>query len=197
MATEHPKVTAYIPKEIVKALDEWKGKNEIESRSAAIVAILADYLGVQHPVQPQGTAPGGTMLSTVLAELRQLQERVAALEQTAVNTAPQEAPSTALASPPELSSSVLKSAPSTVLVSNALNNTASTVASVNPPLTQSALAKRLSCSDKAVEKHRRQGNKENFAAWSRDRDPDGISWTWEGAGGRGQPLRFVQLGSGS
>jgi len=59
------------------------------------------------------------------------------------------------------------------------------------PLTQSALAKRLGCSDKAIEKHRKQGSKENFAAWSRDRDPDGIAWTWEGLGGRGQPLRFV------
>jgi len=59
------------------------------------------------------------------------------------------------------------------------------------PLTQSALAKRLGCSDKAIEKHRKQGSKENFAAWSRDRDPDGIPWTWEGIGGRGQPLRFV------
>lgn len=61
------------------------------------------------------------------------------------------------------------------------------------PLTQSALARRLGCSDKAIEKHRRQGSKENFAVWSRARDPDNIAWTWEGAGGRGQPLRFVPL----
>jgi hypothetical protein len=58
------------------------------------------------------------------------------------------------------------------------------------PLTQSALAKRLGCSDKAVEKQRKHG-KESFATWSGDRDPDGIAWTWEGQGGRGQPLRFV------
>jgi hypothetical protein len=59
------------------------------------------------------------------------------------------------------------------------------------PLTQSALAKRLGCSDKAIEKHRKQGSKEQFATWSGERDPDGIAWTWEGLGGRGQPLRFV------
>ena len=59
------------------------------------------------------------------------------------------------------------------------------------PLTQSALAKRLGCSDKAIEKHRKQGSQENFAAWSRDRDPDGIAWTWQGRGGRGQPLQFM------
>jgi hypothetical protein len=63
------------------------------------------------------------------------------------------------------------------------------------PLTQSALAKRLGCSDKAVEKQRKHG-KESFATWSGDRDPDGIAWTWEGQGGRGQPLRFVPLLSG-
>ena len=59
------------------------------------------------------------------------------------------------------------------------------------PLTQSALAKRLGCSDKAIEKHRKPGSQENFAAWSRDRDPDGIAWTWQGRGGRGQPLQFM------
>ena len=58
------------------------------------------------------------------------------------------------------------------------------------PLTQSALAKRLGCSDKAIEKHRKQGSKENFGSWSRERDPDSKAWTWEGGGGRGQPLRF-------
>ncbi len=59
------------------------------------------------------------------------------------------------------------------------------------PLPQSALAKRLGCSDKEIEKHRKQGSQENFAAWSRDRDPDGIAWTWQGRGGRGQPLQFM------
>jgi hypothetical protein len=61
------------------------------------------------------------------------------------------------------------------------------------PLTQSALAKRLGCSDKAIEKHRKQGSKEQFAEWSRDRDPDDMAWTWQGRGGRGQPLRFIPL----
>jgi hypothetical protein len=32
-------------------------------------------------------------------------------------------------------------------------------------------------SPKPIEKHRKQGSKENFAAWSRDRDPDSIAWT--------------------
>jgi hypothetical protein len=60
-------------------------------------------------------------------------------------------------------------------------------------LTQSALAKRLGCSDKAIEKHRKQGSKDQFATWSGERDPNSIAWTWEGSGGRGQPLRFVPL----
>jgi hypothetical protein len=33
--------------------------------------------------------------------------------------------------------------------------------------------------------------KENFAAWSRERDPEGKAWTWEGGSGRGKPLRFI------
>ena len=60
------------------------------------------------------------------------------------------------------------------------------------PLSQLTLAKRLNCSDKAVEKQRKLG-KENFAAWSREHDPDGVAWTWEGTGGRGHPLRFTPL----
>jgi hypothetical protein len=60
------------------------------------------------------------------------------------------------------------------------------------PLSQLGLAKRLNCSDKAVEKQRKLG-KENFAAWSREQDPDGVAWTWQGTGGRGHPLRFTPL----
>jgi hypothetical protein len=39
------------------------------------------------------------------------------------------------------------------------------------PLIQFALTNRLGCSDKAVEKQHKQG-KEDFAIWSRDRNPD-------------------------
>ncbi len=60
------------------------------------------------------------------------------------------------------------------------------------PLSQSALARRLGISDKAIQKQREKG-KESFAQWSRERDPDHITWTWEGSGGRGQPLRFLPL----
>lgn len=60
------------------------------------------------------------------------------------------------------------------------------------PLSQSALARRLGISDKAIQKQRGKG-KESFAEWSRERDPDQITWTWEGSGGRGQPLRFLLM----
>ncbi len=205
MTTEHPKVTAYVPSKILSALDSWKTENNIESRSAAIVAILADYLGVPYPVQQEGKAPPvpSSALSTVLAELAKLSDRVVALEQQMTASAAfQEVLGTALI--PEPNSTVPIAAPSIVpeedatTVSAAQGKVPSTVptsAGLQPPtpLTQMALAKRLGCSDKAIEKHRKQGSKENFAEWSRDRDPDGVSWTWEGRGGRGQSLRFVPL----
>ncbi len=213
MTTEHPKVTAYVPSKILSALDNWKTENNIESRSAAIVVILADYLGVPYPAQQEGNALTVTTsaLSTVLAELAKLSDRVVALEQQmAVSAALQEVLDTALI--PEPSSTAPIEAPGivpeedTISVSNVPSTappeeatTASKVQGKAPstvptsaPLTQMALAKRLGISDKAVEKHRKQG-KENFVSWSRDRDPDNIAWTWEGSGGRGQPLRFVPL----
>jgi len=187
VATEHPKVTAYVPREVLNALDSWKAENNIESRSAAIVAILADYLGVPYPVQQEGTAPAvapSTALSSVQAELAKLTERVVVLEQQMEKSAaPSEVPSTAPATPPT----------KTTVDVNSRDSSTALSAAPQAPLTQSALARRLGCSDKAVEKHRRQGNKENFATWSRDRDPSGIAWIWEGAGGRGQPLRFVPV----
>lgn len=186
MTTEHPKVTIYVPKEILNALDKWKAEGEIESRSAAVVAILADYLGVPHQVQQQGNAPTvpSGVLSTVLAELAKLSDRVVVLEQQmAVSAAPQEVPS------PETPSTALSEE---VTTANAVPGEAPSTVPASVPLTQMAMAKRLGVSDKAVEKHRKQG-KENFAEWSRDRDPDSVRWTWEGSGGRGQPLRFVPL----
>jgi hypothetical protein len=220
----HPKVTAYVPQPILDALDGWKSENDIESRSAAIVAILVDYLGVSYPVQPEGTAPTvpSGALSTVLAELAKLTERVAALEQQiAASAVLKEVPGTALIA--ELSSTAPITAPGIVLEEDATTvsaaqgkalssaplkeattastaqgkapSTVPTSAALQPPapLTQMALAKRLGCSDKAISKHRKLRDKESFATWSRSRDPDGLSWTWEGAGGRGQPLRFVPL----
>ncbi len=60
-------------------------------------------------------------------------------------------------------------------------------------LSQTALGKHLTnCSEKIVARQRKKG-KESFALWSRDRDPDGKAWTWEGDGGRGEPYRYIRL----
>ena len=228
MTTEHPKVTAYVPQPILDALDSWKSQNNIDSRSAALVAILADYLAVAYPVQHRSTvlaAPSNSS-STVLAELAKLSERVTALEQQIqssaalsalpstvltsdtesvnitslenidpINKAPSTPPSTVPLEEAKTTDEALGTVPGKVLrESTGLSNKASGNApSTVPvaPLSQAALAKRLGCSDKAIEKHRKLGDKESFAKWSCDRDPDSIAWTWFGSGGRGQPLRFT------
>ncbi len=182
----------------MEALDKWREEHELDSRNAAIVAILADYLGVQYSVRLPDAAPFSIQLHTVLDELARLSQRMDALEDS-ISTAPQAVKSTVPISPPDSSSTVSIEVLSTVplergvLAGKAQDEAPSTVPTA--PLTQSALAKRLGCSDKAIEKHRKQGDKESFAQWSRARDPDGVSWTWEGAGGRGQPLSFVPLTS--
>ncbi len=194
MPSEHPKVTTYLPQPILDALNVWKTQNGIESRSGAVVAILADYLGVQYPVQQESTektAPHG-VLSTVLAEFATLSERVALLEkQMVVSAVHNTVPSNLPGKPPRRTGEAPREAPHTAQKKDTPRARTAPSSVLPTPLTQSALAKRLGCSDKAVEKHRRQGNMENFAAWSHERDPDGIAWTWHGTGGRGQPLRFV------
>jgi hypothetical protein len=228
LTTEHPKVTAYVPQPILDALDSWKSQNNIDSRSAALVAILADYLAVAYSVRHPSTAlvASSNLPGTVLAELAKLSERVTALEQQIQSsTALSNSSSTVLASDTELGNigslenidpidEARSTPPSTVpleeakttdealgtvpgkvlrestgLSNKASGNAPSTVPMA--PLSQAALAKRLGCSDKAIEKHRKLGDKESFAKWSRDRDPDSIAWIWEGSGGRGQPLRFM------
>ncbi|MBD0302411.1 MAG: hypothetical protein ICV85_09600 [Tolypothrix sp. T3-bin4] len=174
MASEHPKITSYIPRDILEALDKWRAEQELDSRNAAVVAILADYLGVRYSVQLPATAPLNIQLRTVLDELTQICQRMDALEES-ISTVQEEVQSTVSGTPPPSRSTVSEEVRSAV------------------PLTQMALAKRLGCSDKAIEKQRKQGSKEKFAAWSRDRDPDGITWTWEGGGGRGQPLKFLPV----
>jgi len=210
LATEHPKVTAYIPQPILHALDSWKSQNDIDSRSAAIVAILADYLAVAYPVGQTSTAPTalGNLPGTVLAELAKIEKRVTTLEQQILSSSAVSValPSTLLTQDTESTNTadleftgtvdeVLSTVPNTVPleftrpVDEALSTALNTVPMA--PLSQAALAKRLGCSDKAIEKHRKQDSKESFANWSCERDPDHIAWTWVGGGGRGQPLRFV------
>jgi len=199
MASEHPKITSYIPREILEALDKWREEHELDSRNAAIVAILADYLGVKYPVRLLDTAPLSIHLHTVLDELARLSQRIDAMED-AIGAVPQEVLNTVLDTHPDPSSTVslevLSTAPLVkgVTAGEAQHEAPSTAPPLqSAPLTQMALAKRLGCSDKAIEKHRKQGSKENFAAWSRDRDPEGKAWTWGDGGGRGKPLRFVPL----
>lgn len=219
MTTEHPKVTAYVPQPILDTLDSWKSQNNIESRSAAMVAILADYLAVPYLVRYPSTVPAvlSNSPSTVLAELAMLSERITVLEQqirsgTVLTSDAESANITSLENI-ETSDEVLSNVPSTVpladtrtdgealsavpskvlIESGRLGDEAPGNAPITVPVTplsQAALAKRLGCSDKAIEKHRKLGDKESFAVWSCDRDPDSIAWTWEGGGGRGQPLRF-------
>jgi hypothetical protein len=62
------------------------------------------------------------------------------------------------------------------------------------PLTQSALAKRLGVSNHVVQRQKQYG-RENFAAWSKERDPDGIAWSWQGKLWKGKPMRFVPANS--
>lgn len=196
MASEHPKITSYIPRDILEALDKWRAEHELDSRNAAVVAILADYLGVQYSVQLPDTAPLNIQLRTVLNELARISQRMDALEDISI-TVPKEVQSTVPGTPPPSKSTVSKEVQSAVPVEKTVskskeqNKAPSTVPPA--PLTQMALAKRLGCSDKAIEKHRKGGSKENFAAWSCERDPDGLVWTWEGSGGRGQSLRFVPV----
>jgi len=220
LTTEHPKVTAYVPQPILNALDDWKSQNNIDSRSAALVAILADYLAVAYPVRYPSTVftPLSNSPSTVLAELAELSQRVTILEQqiqfSAVLASDAESANItslenietseeALGSVPSIvpltdtrtDGEVLSAVPGEVLIESArLGGEVPGSAPITVPVTplsQAGLAKRLGCSDKAIEKQRKLGNKENFAVWSRDRDPDSIAWTWEGGGGRGQPLRFT------
>ena len=262
MGTEHPKVTAYIPQVILEALDDWKKEAGIESRSAAIVEILADYLKVRYQVQQEGNVPTirvNDLLNRIAVELAKLalkvtaldetgtalEERVTALEQRVVptstvlnevlstahcsefdkilrtgyiptgqlfrapyyaectlasnvpyevrNTAPEEDITTLSEAQGKAPSPAPRT--STAPANKGRDKVPSTASTPTPPptpLSQGSLAKRLGVSDNTVQKQRRKG-KESFAYWSRKRDPDNVAWTWEGSGGRGQPLRFVPL----
>lgn len=208
MASKHPKVTVYIPQRLLLALDNWKQIYDIDSRSEAIVTILEDYLEatylVQYEEQQEGAAAPKPRLSILIEEINDLKERMTALEES-MGAAQEKVPSTVLSESEESNVNVidvLGEAPDTAPaeldelgeVKSSVPSTALPEPSSQPlaPLTQSALARRLGCSDKAVEKQRKHGQ-ESFATWSRQRDPDGIPWTWEGQGGRGQPLRFLAI----
>lgn len=196
MGSEHPKITSYIPRDILEALGKWREEHELDSRNAAIVAILADYLGVQYQVRLSDTAPLSIYLHTVLDELARLSQRMDAWEDS-ISTAHQEVQSTVPIESPDSSSTVSLEVLSTALLEGVSplvrHRKRRQVPYHSTPLTQIALANRLGCSDKVIQKHRKQDSKEDFAIWSRDLDPNGIAWTWEGGGMRGKPLRFVPL----
>ena len=192
MASEHPKITAYIPQDLLDALDAWKETQSLNSRNSAVVAILRDYLGVTHSITHEGTFPQNFDMSAVLETLETLTQRMDAVEavlSTLQNALPNNVPSELLSTlPQELPGDVPDNVP---------NEIADEEPDVDYPLTQRELAERLGTSTQNISNHRRHGtprDKADFEAWSKRHDPDDVAWTWIGrAGGKGIPMQYVPV----
>jgi hypothetical protein len=184
MASEHPKITAYIPQDLLDALDAWKETHNHNSRNSAVVAILRDYLGVTHSITHsithEGTFPHNFDVSAVLETLETLTQRLDAVE-AVLSALSNNVPDDVLDDEPD----------------NEPDNEPDDEPDVDYPLTQRELAERLGMTTQNVSNHRRQStpkDKTYFEAWSKKHDPDDVAWTWIGrAGGKGIPMQYVPV----
>lgn len=89
MATSRKQITTYLPPELVQALEEWQQARGITSISAAVVAILQDYLQGRSTPSPMTETLDQlieTRIAPLQAELEQLKHQVEMILQVLAQT---------------------------------------------------------------------------------------------------------------
>jgi hypothetical protein len=192
MSSPHQKLTVYCPEQVLRALDAWRTSKGIKSRTAANLAILAEFLNLPHEIQHSikksdvlasvsSTKELKSLIQriTVIEEsdLKQIYERLNALEEIIQSTALTPPESTVLF--PGIGSSV-----------KAFEEGGSAVpASVSTEFSLEELVHRLDGSKNLILKLMAQKDKARFETYASDRDPEGIAWTWIEKDN--QPIAFI------
>lgn len=188
MATDKPKVSAYVPQSIKDHVIEFQKQRDI-SESQALTIIIAEYFGIPEVIDrvPDGAKVGGVTLDQfkeMQSEIIELKEKVESL----INT--QSILSSNLLS--ELPQELLKESEITekvdlveekenteeiIVNSGSLLNLLSRSLSENiKPIPGKVLSKRLNISPSTISLKKKELTPKDFLAWVKTLDPDGISW---------------------
>lgn len=203
MTTDLAKIQGYVPQEVYQKLLEFKDQRDLKSVSMAVTAALEELFGLEKSNLSVNYGELVSQVETHEAKIASLNEQLTqlsqaleslstnltshnspvALDKTAVQPGLEQSPiliqgySGSLVNHHE-SPSIAEESPILIQArSDSLVNQyeSPNIAEVGP-LSGRALGNRLvSGSEASIRKHRAEGDLE---AWTRDRDPDGLSWSY-------------------
>jgi len=192
MATENPKVSAYVPQAIKDRLTQFREERDI-SESQAVTIILAEYFEMTEVVGRSPSEVGGVTLAVMqaiearLASFMELVEnRLATLENTTQTNSELPVVQEGLPENNQFTDSLLGKLPSEIPLETKLHEEDVSEVPLNllgeplqeiSPIPGIKLSKlRFGRPEAAISGIKRSKSVEELTEWTRKYDPDGIAW---------------------
>ena len=163
MPTENPKISLYVPQHIYDRFIEYKEESGL-SMSQAGTVLLAEYFGLEETIKDirEGFAIGGVTLDRVEKienEIKQLKEQINNLvnQGSSIKELPQD--------DNQSTNQIAGELPLGLISSDSQHR-----------LNKKTLAKRLKVGNPTTVVNAANNKAKSFDAWSKKRDPDGITW---------------------
>lgn len=200
MPTENRRVATYLPKDVDERLEVFKTERGIKGDSQALIVILREFLGIDQPVS-QVVAHSSRFATLenfedLASQVSVLFEKVELLSRTLVSglSELQQKPlGESLAEPVsehiEVEESFRTDLPFST-VNQKDSEASSTATSGAIAISGTELAKRLNIGQSTIST-RKKITREDFANWTRSKDPDGIAWAYMSDSGSYQPTGDV------
>jgi hypothetical protein len=189
MATDKPKVSAYVPQSIKDHVIEFQRQRDI-SESQALTIIIAEYFGISEVIDrvSDGAKVGGVtldQLKKMQSEIIELKEKVESLinTQSILSSNLLSEPPQELTKKSEITEKVdlieeKENTQETIVNGGSLLNLLSEPLSQNiKPIPGKVLClRRLNISPSTISSKKKELTPKDFLDWVKTLDPDGISW---------------------
>ena len=203
MATNNPKVSAYIPPHIFDRFKNFYEERQL-SMSQAVAVIFAEYFQIDEQVNHDSKLPSGLLtdrlttveqkltslenhqsesISELLSELRNLTTRVSGLEQNSDSISKIESQFKTHSNQLNLlendhQANYIKAIEPSELPDSLLSESLAESIDISPlqPLVGKTLALRLNVTEGVLSKGRVKIDSNAFYDWLKEKDPDGIQW---------------------
>ena len=181
MPTANPKISAYVPQDLYDRFIDFKEQRGLSSASQAAIVILTEFFGCSTPSKPLSSSPGVSLES--FQELSQRVDELSKLVESITNQSTQipqqESPAKQLPLLPQDSNTGIES---DALQKDSPSNLPSELPTDQPTtnftrgLSGRSLAARLACNRSTFT---RQKDLPTFPFWSKNLDPENISWIYD------------------
>ena len=198
MPTENRRVAAYLPKELDEKLEAFKSERGIKGDSQALILILSEFLGVSQPVAYSSSFVTLEKFEDLASQVAILAEKLEAFSNSSNLTLEEPLVEVSSELPVEISDELLvepivEPSPTAGDRNTDLFISATNVDVVVPPSASTVtiqaveLSKRLKVGQSTLSTKKKSSHEE-FAAWTRSKDPNSVAWAYLAETNKFQPI---------